>query len=198
MNLYDKLRVALEAGAPGPFRDGRVGREKQRSAQPAAVLVPITERPVPGVILTQRPEWLRRHAGQVAFPGGRADAQDSDLIATALREAQEEIGLSPDLVRIVGEASPYVSGSGFHITPVLGLIPPDAPLAPCPNEVESIFEVPFDFLFDRDNAELKTGEWRGEKHQYLDMYWQDRRIWGVTAGIVHNLSHQLGWPFELT
>lgn len=194
MSLYDRLRAALESGQPGPFHDVRTASLEAGEIMSAAVLVAITERDDPGVILTQRPEWLRRHAGQVAFPGGRIDPDDADAVAAALREAEEEIGLPPDAVRVVGTAAPYLSGSGFHITPVLGLVTPDLTYVPCPEEVDSIFEVPLAFLLDPANSALKYGEWKGVAREYRDIQWQDRRIWGVTAAIIYNLSHQLGWP----
>lgn len=196
MSLFDRLKDALDRGLPGPHYDVSADMHAPGSHAQAAVLVPITARSEPGLILTQRPEWLRRHAGQVAFPGGRMDPEDADEIATALREAQEEIGLPPGQVRIIGKAPPYLSGSGFHITPVLGIVPPDLIYEPCPDEVASIFEVPLSFVLDRANAELRTTDWNGIERQYFDMQWQGRRIWGVTAGILHNLSHQLGWPFD--
>jgi 8-oxo-dGTP pyrophosphatase MutT (NUDIX family) len=159
--------------------------------RPAAVLIALTDRSEPGVILTQRPDWLRSHAGQVAFPGGKIDDSDNDVFAAALREAEEEIALPRDAVTLLGEADTYHSGSGYRISPVLGIIPPDLPLVANPEEVEDWFEVPLDFLVDPKNAKLQTTTWQGQQRQYYDMDWQGRRIWGVTAGIIANLARRL-------
>ncbi|RDV07058.1 CoA pyrophosphatase [Sphingorhabdus pulchriflava] len=159
--------------------------------RPAAVLIALTDRSEPGVILTQRPDWLRSHAGQVAFPGGKIDDTDSDVFAAALREAEEEIALPRDAVTLLGEADTYHSGSGYRISPVLGIIPPDLPLVANPEEVDDWFEVPLDFLVDPKNAKLQTATWQGQTRQYYDMDWQGRRIWGVTAGIIANLARRL-------
>lgn len=161
----------------------------------AAVLVAFTDRPDPGVILTQRPQWLRSHAGQVAFPGGKIDPGDRGAVDAALREAEEEIGLNRRDVMVAGTTTAYRSGSGYHITPVLGVIPPDLPLDPNPDEVEDWFEVPLDILFDPGNYQLRHANWQGQDRHYYDMDWQGRRIWGVTADIIINLARRLpaGW-----
>ena len=161
----------------------------------AAVLIALTDRPTPGVILTQRPQWLRSHAGQVAFPGGKIDPGDRGAIDAALREAEEEIGLNRRDVMVAGTTTAYRSGSGYHITPVLGVIPPDLPLDPNPDEVADWFEVPLDILFDPGNYQLRHANWQGQDRHYYDMDWQGRRIWGVTADIILNLARRLpaGW-----
>ncbi len=159
--------------------------------RPAAVLIAITDRPDPGVILTKRPQWLRSHAGQIAFPGGKIDPGDADAIAAALREAEEEIGLPPEKVELLGEADIYYSGSGFRIAPIVGVIPPDLALVANPDEVEDWFEVPLSFLLDPANAKLETTLWQGHQRQYYDMEWQGRRIWGVTAGIIANFARRV-------
>ena len=157
----------------------------------AAVLIALTDRKDPGVILTQRPQWLRAHAGQVAFPGGKIDPTDRDVIDAALREAEEEIGLHRRDVVIAGPTHPYRSGSGYHITPVLGVIPPDLPLDPNPDEVDSWFEVPLDILFNPDNYVRHQADWGGKIRTYFEMHYQGRRIWGVTADIIINLARRL-------
>ena len=130
--LSEKLRDALDNLLPDAGEDeAYLGTPTLRDA---AVLIAFTDRPDPGVILTQRPQWLRSHAGQVAFPGGKIDPGDRDAIDAALREAEEEIGLSRRDVMIAGATEPYRSGSGYIITPVLGVIPPDLPLDPNPDE----------------------------------------------------------------
>lgn len=162
-----------------------------RDYRDAAVLIALTDRTEPGVILTQRPTWLRSHAGQVAFPGGKIDPEDESPVAAALREAEEELALPRSAVTILGAADVYTSGSGYHITPVVGIVPPDLPLVPNPDEVEDWFEVPLHFLLDPVNLERKHAVWQGQNRQYYDMYWNDRRIWGVTAGIIANLARRI-------
>ena len=157
----------------------------------AAVLIPITDRPEPGVILTQRPDWLRSHAGQVAFPGGKVDDADADAIAAALREADEELSIPPSQVHIIGMADTYFSGSGYRIEPVVGVIPADLPLRANPEEVEDWFEVPLAFLLDPANAVKRETLWNGQQRIYYDIQWGERRIWGVTAGIIANLARRL-------
>lgn len=158
----------------------------------AAVLIPITDRARPGVILTQRTETLRKHAGQVAFPGGRLDPGE-DAITAALREAEEEVALPRSVVEVIGPTDLYRTGTGYSITPVLGVVPPDLPLLPNEGEVASVFEVPLDFLLDRANHRQRTVEWQGAARTYWEMTWEDRRIWGATAGMIVNLSQRLRW-----
>ena len=156
----------------------------------AAVLVPITDRPRPGVILTQRTETLRKHAGQVAFPGGRIDPGE-DPITAALREAFEEIALPPDAVEVIGISDRYRTGTGFSITPVIGIVPPDLSLTPSEAEVASVFEVPLDFLLDSANHRSASTMWQGQERFYYEMLWKERRIWGATAGMIVNLARRL-------
>jgi len=158
---------------------------------PAAVLVAITDRPTPGLILTQRPDHMRNHAGQIAFPGGRVDPEDADVVAAALREAREEIALDPSLVHVFGTSDVYHTGTGYHITPVLATIPADLPLRPNEGEVADVFEVPLDFVLDPANQQHKSGEWQGIIRHYYEIQWQDRRIWGATAGMLVNLARRI-------
>lgn len=157
---------------------------------PAAVLVAITDRPEPGLILTRRTETLRTHAGQVAFPGGRID-QGEDAITAALREAEEEIALARGLVEVVGPADRYVTVTGFQVTPVIGVIPPDLPLVPSAAEVADWFEAPLAFLLDPANHFDREVDWQGRRRRYYEILWKDRRIWGATAAMIVNLAHRL-------
>lgn len=158
---------------------------------PAAVLVPVVLRAEPSLILTERTAHLRSHAGQVAFPGGRADPGDRNAVATALREAEEEIGLSPALVEVLGTASPYLTGTGYSVTPVVGLVVPDPPLRPNAHEVASVFEVPLAFALDPANRKLRETVWRGTLRRYYVIEWENRTIWGATAAMLVNLAGQI-------
>lgn len=162
----------------------------------AAVLIAITERPEsaggPGVILTRRPATMRDHPGQVAFPGGKLDAGE-DAVAAALREGWEELRLDPTAVRLVGTTDRYQTGTGFDITPVLGVVPPDLPLTPHEREVESWFEAPLELLMDERNWQRNSAFWKGAERHFLEMDYEGYRIWGVTAAICANLSRRLQW-----
>jgi 8-oxo-dGTP pyrophosphatase MutT (NUDIX family) len=162
-----------------------------RGITPAAVLVPIVERPEPTVILTLRPETMRKHAGQISFPGGRIDPGDEGPVAAALREAEEEIALPPAAVEVVGLADPYRTITGFEVTPVVGVVPPDLALRPHPGEVAALFEVPLDWLLDPARHRVRTVEWRGAPRSYYEIAYGERRIWGATAAMIVNLSRRL-------
>jgi 8-oxo-dGTP pyrophosphatase MutT (NUDIX family) len=196
VTLADRLRRALEAGHReepelllGDFRDEEPGP----GITPAAVLVAVTDRPEPGVILTRRTEHLRRHPGQIAFPGGRLDPGDDGPIGAALREAEEEIALPPSLVHVVGLADRYRTGTGFDVTPVLGVVPPDLRLVPHEAEVAAVFEAPLHFLLDPANHREGEAMFRGKMRHYYEIIWDDWRIWGVTAAMIVNLSRRLRW-----
>jgi 8-oxo-dGTP pyrophosphatase MutT (NUDIX family) len=185
-----RIHQALDPALDIEIEDERyLGDTVQHRA--AAVLIPITDRAEPGVILTQRPTWLRSHAGQVAFPGGKVDDSDESSIFAALREAEEELNIPPARVEVIGVADTYYSGSGYSIAPVVGIIPPDLELQPNPQEVEDWFEVPLAFLLDPANSIKKETNWNGQQRSYYDMQWGERRIWGVTAGIIANLVRRL-------
>lgn len=158
----------------------------------AAVLIAVTDRPDPGVLLTQRPSTMRDHPGQVAFPGGKLDPGE-DAVAAALREGWEELGLEPTAVRIVGTTDRYQTGTGFDITPVLGVVPSNLPLKPCVREVDSWFEAPLALLMDERNWTNSSVFWNGAERQFLEMDYDGYRIWGVTAAICANLSRRLAW-----
>jgi 8-oxo-dGTP pyrophosphatase MutT (NUDIX family) len=195
MTLADRLRAAIAAPNDAAMiaHDGHVSDLDTYEATPAAVLIAITDRAEPGVILTQRPETMRRHAGQAAFPGGRVDASDADVIAAALREAEEEIGLPRHIPHVIGTVDLYRTITRYTITPVLAVIPPDLPLVANPQEVSHIFEVPLDFLLDPANHVPKALDWNGHERHFIEMHWQGQRIWGATAAMIVNLSRRLAW-----
>lgn len=162
----------------------------ERAPMPAAVLLPIVQRPEPTVLLTLRTLHLSSHSGQVAFPGGKVDATDANAVATALREAQEEIGLEAQFVEVLGHLPIYVTGSAFHVTPVVALISPDIVLRPNPFEVADVFEVPLSYLMNPAHHRHHQATWLGVQREWLSMPYQDtsteRFIWGATAGILRN------------
>ncbi|HWA62804.1 MAG TPA: CoA pyrophosphatase [Caulobacteraceae bacterium] len=160
--------------------------------KPAAVLVPLVER-AEGltVLLTRRADTLRKHTGQVAFPGGRCDPGEM-VWQTALREAEEEIGLDPGLVSLAGLSTPYRTGTGYHVTPVVGFVAPTFDLKPNPDEVADIFETPFGFLMDPANHEQHDRETpAGDRRRFYAMTWGEQFIWGATAGMLRALYDRL-------
>jgi 8-oxo-dGTP pyrophosphatase MutT (NUDIX family) len=161
---------------------------------PAAVLVPVLARPEPTVLLTRRADTLTRHAGQIAFPGGRVDPSDADPAATALREAAEEVGLRPGHVVPLGLLDTYRTGTGYAITPLVALIDPAFEPVPQAAEVAETFEVPLAFLMDPGNHQTHTREWNGQSRRYHAMPWGTRYIWGATAGILKNMHERLFLP----
>ena len=167
--------------------------ERQSAAvTAAAVLVPIVEHPSGlTVIFTQRTSQLKAHSGQVSFPGGRAEPEDPTPEFTALREAQEEIGLAMERVEVLARLPEYHTRTGFRVTPVVGLLTPPVALAPDPREVEEVFEVPLAYLLDPANHRRETRELQGRTVGYYVMRYGNRRIWGATAGMVVNLYRQL-------
>lgn len=195
MMLAERLAESLSRTLPdSAILDGDspgAGPALATSLTPAAVLIAITRRAVPGVLLTQRPASMRRHAGQVAFPGGRIDPEDDDAVAAALREAEEEIGLARGHVTVIGTTDRYQTGTGFDITPVIGMVPPDLPLTPNAAEVEEWFEVPLNHLLDPANHQRASALWQGRRRDYFEIRWENRRVWGATAGIIVNLSRRM-------
>lgn len=195
MSLFDPLARAFAEGhardIPDLLSDAHFAQDGR--ATPAAVLVAITDVPGdPQVILTQRPRAMRDHPGQVAFPGGKIDAGE-DAITAALREAEEELALPRDAVRVIGTSDIYHTGTGFLVTPVVGVVPPGLPLVPSPSEVEAWFEAPLGLLLDPASWTTNEVFWRGANRRYLELEWQGFRIWGVTAAIIANLSRRIAW-----
>ncbi len=195
MSLADTLREALELGhrASPELIGGDVLDEEAdgHGITPAAVLVAVVDRPGPTVILTLRPETMRRHPGQVSFPGGRIDPGDDGPIAAALREAEEEIGLPPSRVEVIGIADRYRTVTGFEVTPVLGIVPPDLRLTPHPGEVAAVFEAPLRHILDARHQHVRHALWRGKERTYYEIEWEGRKIWGATAAMIVNLSRRL-------
>ncbi|HVY05952.1 MAG TPA: CoA pyrophosphatase [Burkholderiales bacterium] len=155
---------------------------------PAAVLVPVVNRPGGATLLfTQRTAHLHDHAGQISFPGGRVDDGDADRIATALREAQEETGLDPSRVEIIGRLPDYDIPTGFRVTPIVGWIEPPFDLKPDPFEVADVFEVPLEFFLDPANHQRHQDVKNGRVRHYYSMPFGERNIWGATAGMLYSL-----------
>lgn len=171
-----------EAGLPAPGK-----------RTPAAVLVAMAERPEGlAILLTLRTAHLTDHAGQIALPGGRIDPSDPDPVFAALREAEEEVGLPPGNVEVIGRLDTYITGTGFEITPVVGLV--RAPFTPLLDEFEvaEIFDVPLAFVIDPANHTLQSRELRGRMRSFFVLSYNDRYIWGATAAILVNLAEVLG------
>jgi 8-oxo-dGTP pyrophosphatase MutT (NUDIX family) len=189
MSLAERLRAAIARPAGADLLPGDL-LDAPPSGTPAAVLVAVTDRPEPGVILTVRREHLRTHAGQVAFPGGRIDPGE-DAVAAALREAQEEIALDPAEVAVVGTGDPYCTVTNYLVTPVIGVIRPNLPLEPHEHEVADWFEAPLQFILDPANQQQRSALFRGQERPYYEIEWEGRKIWGATAAMIVNLSRRL-------
>nr|WP_298926360.1 CoA pyrophosphatase [uncultured Erythrobacter sp.] len=189
--LFEQLSGAYEKGhardIPDLLSDAHFAEGR---ATPAAVLIAVTDRDAPGVLLTQRPNAMRDHPGQVAFPGGKIDPGE-DAITAAIREADEELALPRDAVRVIGTSDLYQTGTGFAVTPVLAVVPPDLELVPNPAEVEAWFEAPLALLLDKSSWTVNEVFWKGANRRYLEMDYQGFRIWGVTAAILANLSRRI-------
>ncbi|MDO8251277.1 MAG: CoA pyrophosphatase [Rhodoferax sp.] len=173
-----------------------------RAPMHASVLLPIVMRERPTILLTERTMHLSTHSGQIAFPGGKADEDDADAAATALREAQEEVGLDPAFVQVLGVMPHYVTGSAFIITPVVALVQPGFTLTPNAYEVADVFEVPLEFLMNPAHHQRHVFEWEGVRREWFSMPYQEdtqahmpqRFIWGATAGMLRNFYRLLSAP----
>jgi 8-oxo-dGTP pyrophosphatase MutT (NUDIX family) len=190
MSLAERLRAALRRPPSQPPLEGDLEELSAGASVHAAVLIAITDRAEPGVILTVRREHMRTHAGQIAFPGGRVDEGETS-VAAALREAHEEILLDPAQVDVVGEIGPYRTVTNYIVTPVIGVVPPDLPLTPHEHEVADWFEAPLAFIFDPKNQKRASALFRGRDRHYYEIHWNGRRIWGATAAMIVNLSRRL-------
>ncbi len=192
MTLAERLAAALATPAAVPPLAADLAELGDRATVPAAVLIAVTERPDPGVILTVRREHMRTHAGQIAFPGGRIDPGE-DPAAAAVREAQEELGLDPAAAQLIGELEPYRTVTGYIVSPVIAVIPPGLPLEPHEHEVADWFEAPLAYLLDPANQRRRSALFQGRMRHYYEILWSERRIWGATAAMIVNLSRRLQW-----
>jgi 8-oxo-dGTP pyrophosphatase MutT (NUDIX family) len=186
-----ELRRRLSELPPGVTLADEGADPADRSLVAAAVLVPIITGSQPAVLLTKRTAHLRTHAGQVSFPGGRIDVTDASPEAAALREAQEEIGLDPAGVELVGRLGGYVTGTGYRITPVLGLLPPDPVLVPSAHEVAAVFSLPLAVVLDPAAPERRRAGRRGVWREFWVWPHSEHYIWGATAAILVHLAQKL-------
>jgi 8-oxo-dGTP pyrophosphatase MutT (NUDIX family) len=200
-DFFDRARERLSLEVPPALTDpaaaGARGdldlnpeiwrRAGVEATRPAAVLIPIIDRSDPTVLLTLRTAELASHAGQVAFPGGKIDPADESPVAAALREAREETGLAPTLIEPIGYIDLYLTFSGFRILPTVARVRPDFNLTLNPREVTETFEVPLKFLMTPANHQRRTRDWNGFARDYYAIPYQNRYIWGITAGILRNL-----------
>jgi 8-oxo-dGTP pyrophosphatase MutT (NUDIX family) len=189
----DPLEAAEVRAATRGDHDLNPGETPPSAAlRPAAVLVPLIDHPDGmTVLLTQRTAHLSAHAGQISFPGGRIEAQDADEIAAALRETEEEVGLPRELISVIGRLDTYVTGTGFEITPIVGIVTPRYTLAIDPNEVAEAFEVPLSYVLDPSNHNRTERESAGRTRVFFVLPYEGRNIWGATAGMLVNLAEVL-------
>jgi 8-oxo-dGTP pyrophosphatase MutT (NUDIX family) len=207
-SFFDRARSRLTLDVPpaltDPMATGARGdldlnpdmweRAGVSATRPAAVLVPIVDRSEPAVLLTLRTKELTSHGGQIAFPGGKIDPGDNSPVAAALREAKEEIGLAPALVEPLGYLDLYLTFSGFRILPTVARVRSDFSLALSAAEVTDVFEVPLGFLMNPANHQRGSREWKGITREYYAMPFENRYIWGITAGILRNLYERVYAP----
>jgi len=185
--LAERIAAAAAGRVRGDF-DLNPGMTPPDRLRAAAVLVPLVERKEGlTVLLTQRTRHLAAHAGQISFPGGRLEAHDADAVAAALRETEEEVGLPASHVDPVGALDTYVTRTGFEVTPVVGFVRPPAAFAPDPFEVEEVFEVPLAFILAPGNPVRHSRTWQGIERHFWVFPYEDRYIWGATAGMLANL-----------
>jgi 8-oxo-dGTP pyrophosphatase MutT (NUDIX family) len=203
--FFDRARTRLSLDVPEGLTDPSITPKRGdhdvdpvmlkiaevRPIRPAAVLVPIVDRPEPTVLLTQRSQHLPDHAGQISFPGGKIDAGDASPLASALREAEEEIGLDRGHVEPLGYLDLYMTTRGFRIVPVIARVTPGFALTLNTGEVDSAFEVPLAFVLDQANVQRHSRDWDGLTRHYYAITFGERYIWGVTAGILRNLYDRI-------
>jgi 8-oxo-dGTP pyrophosphatase MutT (NUDIX family) len=184
--------AAQTIGGDHQLDDARAFHPDPAALRAAAVLVPVVAREGGAtVLLTERAHGLRMHSGQIAFPGGRIDTGDASPLAAALRESFEEIGLAPELISPLGTLDPYLTSTGFNVTPIVALVAPSLSLCLNPAEVADVFEAPLAFLMDPAHHEVHTRDWNGRQRRYYAMPWQGRYIWGATAGMLRRLYERV-------
>lgn len=187
-----RRHFAASAGPPETVYGDQDARPEAASLKAASVLVPVVARPQElTVLFTRRTEHLKDHSGQVSFPGGRVESRDASPEATALRETQEEIGLAPDRVELLGRLADYHTRTGFRVTPVVGLVTPPFELSPDAFEVEEVFEVPLSFLLDPANHQRQARVFQGRQVHYFAITYREHYIWGATAGMLVNFYRHL-------
>jgi 8-oxo-dGTP pyrophosphatase MutT (NUDIX family) len=206
--FFDRSRARLRFDVPPGLTDpglipasGDHGTDRmleiiarEQPIRPAAVLVPVVDHPQPTVLLTQRAAHLNDHAGQISFPGGKIDAADASPLETALREAEEEIGLSREFVDPIGYLDLYGTSFGFRILPAVARVKPGFELRINHSEVDEVFEVPLAFLMNPLNHQLRSKEFRGVERSFYAMPYAERYIWGATAGILRALYERIYLP----
>jgi 8-oxo-dGTP pyrophosphatase MutT (NUDIX family) len=193
LELPSEQVLYSERGQGGDFQLNPVLLElhKNRNLPLATVLIGVVEyQEAPRVILTRRSENLKKHSGQVAFPGGKVDDTDPSPLDAVLRETEEEIGLTSGYIDIAGYLQTFETGSGFLVLPVVGYVRPGFELKINTEEVADVFEVPLNFLMNRENHNIKQDVWNGQLRSYYSMSHEQHHIWGVTAGILRNLSER--------
>lgn len=196
-NFFTKAQSSLNPKIPDDFslnvatKTGDDWPMEGIQLQQAAVLVGIIDQPNPSVILTRRPMHMKKHAGQISFPGGKLENSDKDANHAALREAHEEIGLHPQFVDVIGCLDVYQIGSGYKICPIVAKVNKGYSLQADPNEVDEIFELPLDFLMVEDNYKLNSKNWLGKDRRYYVLEYEQHVIWGATAGMLKNLADRL-------
>lgn len=199
--VRERLNMEVPAGLTDPSITPRRGDHdvdpvmqqiaSVRPIRPAAVLVPVVDRPVPTVLLTQRAQHLPDHPGQVSFPGGKIDKSDRSPLDSALREAEEEIGLERSLVEPLGYLDLYMTTLGYRIVPTVARVQPGFHLTLNAGEVDATFEVPLSFLMNLENVQRHSRDWQGMTRHYYAITFGERYIWGVTAGILRNLYDRI-------
>ncbi|MGE3142442.1 MAG: CoA pyrophosphatase [Hyphomonadaceae bacterium] len=189
----DPLDAPMVEARRGDFDlNPHIARAPRGPLTRAAVLAPIVRRPEGWtLLLTQRTDSMPTHAGQVAFPGGRVQAEDADAVAAALRECEEETGIPRALITPLGGLDPWETGTGYSVAPIIAYLDPAYEARPDPREVAAIFETPLAFLFDPTNHERRQAEWKGETRTYYAMPYEGRFIWGATAGMIRALYERL-------
>ena len=205
VTFFERARARLARNAPAALRDPNAVPDKGdhelnlemkalwavRPIRPAAVLVPVVDRAEPTVLLTQRAAHLPQHPGQISFPGGKIEPTDETPLAAALREAEEEVGLNTRFVDPIGYLDLYMTTQGYRIVPSVARITPDYRLTLNPSEVDEAFEVPLQFLMEPANHQKHSRDWEGIKRYYFAIPFEQRKIWGVTAGILRNLYEKI-------